>query len=64
MTYQLQNNKNTRVWGKYLNTGKKKTCCKRSFLRQSLKRFTFCVKSSDSILFLLGLSLIVNYLTL
>ena len=28
--------------------------------RQSLKRFTFCVKLSDSILFLLGLSPIVN----
>ena len=29
--------------------------------RQSLKRFTFCVKSSDSIFFLLGLSPIVNW---
>ena len=31
-----------------------------NFPRQSLKRFTFRVKSSDSIFFLLGLSPIVN----
>ena len=30
------------------------------FTRQSLKRFTFCVKSSDSIFFIIGLSPIVN----
>ena len=28
--------------------------------RQSLEKFTFCIKSSDSIFFLLGLSPIVN----
>ena len=31
-----------------------------SFPRQSLKKFTFRVKSSDSIFFLLGLSPIIN----
>ena len=33
---------------------------KKFFPRQSLKRFTFCVKLSDSIFFLLGLSPTVN----
>ena len=33
---------------------------KKHFPCQSLKRFTFCVKLSDSIFFLLGLSHIVN----
>ena len=32
----------------------------KDFPRQSLKIFTFCVKSTDAILFLLGLSPIVN----
>ena len=30
------------------------------FPRQSLKRYTFCVESTDSIFFLLGLTPIVN----